>query len=64
MEVDSSCTWVLVEYGVNVESHWHPLAGDESSHGDLSKTDLGTKPKVLEPIFHSADGEIQIQSRY
>lgn len=31
---------------------------------DLGKTDLGTKPKGQEPVFHSADGEIQVQSRY
>lgn len=31
---------------------------------DLGKTDLGTKPKAQEPVFHSADGEIQVQSRY
>lgn len=49
---------------MNMDSHWHPLAGGGSSHGDLGKTDLGTKPKAQEPIFHSADGEPQVQHRY
>lgn len=46
-----------------MESHSHPLAVDESSHGDPGKKGLGTGPKAQGTIFHSADGEVQVQSK-
>lgn len=46
-----------------MESHLHPLAVDESSHGDLDRTGLGTRPKAPGTIFHSVGGEVQVQSR-
>ena len=46
-----------------MESHLHPLAVDESSHEDLGKTGLGTRPKAQGTILRSADGEVQVQSR-
>lgn len=52
-----------MEDGGNMESHLHPLTVDENSHGDLGKTGLGTRPKAQGTIFHSADGEVQVQSR-
>lgn len=47
-----------------MESPWHLLVVDESPHGHLGKTGLRTNPKAQEPIFYSADGEIQVHSRY
>lgn len=46
-----------------MESHLHPLAVDENSHGDLGKTGLETRPKAQGSTLCSADGEVQVQSR-
>ena len=63
MKADQPCTRVLVEDGGKTEGRLHPLAVEESSHGNLGKTGSGARPKAQGTMFRFADGEVQVQSR-